>query len=335
MRNYETAPLRRISTWWWQSLLACLPRKIQQLLSGAEAYQLIRWNGQAIVSSIDQPDALLPGVLLLPAREVLIRTLQLPAAAATKLRDIARYEVERQTPFTLDQVYFTAVPRPLSIQRSASTLLMALVVVPRHVLDQAVASTLAMNSRLIAVDVIGADGDPLGANLLPVSRRFRTPTRWRNWNIALGITCLIAVIGIAIGALHARQRGMERLAEQAAPLFTQTTTIEQRQAALERARSLSVPTPQTSPTTMLEALSELSAALPLSSHLARIEFNDGVFTAQGQTDDLSGVLEALRANRIWNTPELTGSRTLPDGTSQAFSLRLRVRQSAVPRAPHD
>lgn len=335
MSYVETGPLSRFLAWWWPSLVAWLPEKRQRKLLPARPYRYIRWDSQAFDPQVERPDDQRPAVLLLPAREALVRTLQLPANAAARLLRIAHYEVERQTPFTVDQVYFAAVAQPASRQRSPYSLLASLIVVPRHMLDRAVTSVSGVTTRLIAVDVIGTDNKPLGANLLPPSRRYRTPIRWRNWNIVLGVTCCIALIGIAIAAMHARQRGMEHLEEQAGPLLAQTAIIRQRQAALKRARSLSVPTEGAQPTTMLDALSELSAALPLSSHLAHIEFKGGVITAQGQTDDLTGVLEALRANRLWKTPELTGSRTLLDGKSQAFSLRLRVRQHAVTRAPHD
>lgn len=322
------ASLKRLWPWWWRSITAWLHERAYQRLNPEPKHRLLHWDGNTL-SETSPPGAAAETVVLLARHLGLVRSLQLPNAARRHLLNVVRHEIERQTPFAAEQVYFDAVSSaaPAGMQNNV---IVSLVVVPKTTLDAAVAAANDVMARIVCAD-LGHGESRLGANLLPPSRRYRTPIRWRNWNIALGVTCCIALTGIAIAAMHARQRGMERLEEEARPLLAQTATIRQRQAALTRARSLSVPTNQSPPTTMLEALSELSATLPLSSHLAHIEFKGGVITARGQTDDLSGLLEALRANRLWKTPELTGSRTLPDGKSQAFSLRLRVRQGAATR----
>ncbi|MCF3971964.1 hypothetical protein L2D92_32800, partial [Pseudomonas aeruginosa] len=48
----------------------------------------------------------LPRVWLLPAGQVLQRTLRLPAAAGDRLRAVVGYEIDRQTPFEAGQVSY-------------------------------------------------------------------------------------------------------------------------------------------------------------------------------------------------------------------------------------
>ncbi|TGQ96093.1 general secretion pathway protein GspL, partial [Mesorhizobium sp. M4B.F.Ca.ET.203.01.1.1] len=48
----------------------------------------------------------LPRVWLLPATDVLRRTLRLPAAAADRLRAVVGFEIDRQTPFEASQVSY-------------------------------------------------------------------------------------------------------------------------------------------------------------------------------------------------------------------------------------
>lgn len=333
MSYIDIGPLQRFLAWWWPSLLAWLPTQFQPRRTRATPWRFLRWDGHTLDPQVAGQHDPRPAVLLLPSREVLIRPLQLPATAAGKLRDIAYYEVERQTPFTVDQVYFAAVPQAASLQRSPDTLIASLVVVPKHNLDRAVTAVSGVAQRLVAVDVLGSDDLPVGVNLLPVTRRYHLSQRWRNWNLALSTSCCIAVIGFAIATLHAWQRGIDQLEDQARPLLAQAREIQQRQEALSDALALSsIPTPVAS-VTMLESLSSLSANLPQGSHLTRVEFEAGTFSLQGHTDDLSGMLAALKTSPLWTAPELTGSRTSADGKSQAFSMRLHLRKHPTRTTP--
>ncbi|WP_146906984.1 hypothetical protein [Arenimonas daejeonensis] len=51
--------------------------------------------------------AAVPVWLLLPASQVLRRTLSLPAAAEPRLREVLAFELDRQTPFSADQVSYS------------------------------------------------------------------------------------------------------------------------------------------------------------------------------------------------------------------------------------
>ena len=282
---------------------------------------MLRWTEGSVEVPAGSPGGDTDAVLLLPGKLALVRPLQLPATAVSRLRDIVQFEIERLTPFSPDQVYFDAVlTRPL--ERGQATLSASLIVVPRQTLDAAVEAAATYAARLVAVDVEGGDGTPLGANLLPVSRRYRPPERWRRWSIALALICVIAGFGFLMGLLQARQRGIEQLDQQAATLLAQAAQIQRREYALAQMHRFSLGSSWPEPPPVLGVLSALSAALPPDSHLLHIELKDGLVTARGQTADLSAVLTGLGNSSIWKTPELTGSRTLPDGKTQEFSLRL-------------
>lgn len=93
----------------------------------------------------------LPRWLLLPAQGALRRQVTLPGAAADRLRDVLRFEIDRQTPFTADEVYFDA--RPLG-RRGDGMIDAELVVVPRARLDVALAALApALRATLAGVDL--------------------------------------------------------------------------------------------------------------------------------------------------------------------------------------
>lgn len=284
----------------------------------------------AVESSVATSEDDAETVLLLPRNLALVRSLQLPSTAASRLRDVVRFEIERQTPFTQEQVYFDAVPDP-AFRRGKETLSVTLVVVPRARLDAAVESAATHTTRLVAVDITDAIGNRFGANLLPAPSRYRRPELWRRWNIALSLVCMIAFIGLLIGLLHARERGVTELTRQTETILAQASDVEQRAAVLGEARRLSEHLPLADSPTALELLSQLSATLPTDSHFIQIELDAGVITARGQTRDLPAVLSALGKSSLWGTPELTGSRTLPEGDKQEFSLRLRLRNHVAVR----
>ena len=336
----QHASLGAFWTWWWPSITAWLPENLHHRLAPVPNFRILRWIEATLDWEGASSEAELDAVLLLPQKEALVRKLQLPESAATRLRDIAYYEIDRQTPFSPDQVYFDAVlTTPLwrgqgqGQGQGQGTFTAKLIVVPKHILDEAIEAVVACTTRLVAVDVEGADGAPLGANLLPIPLRYRPPERWRRWNIALAAVCVIAAFGLSTGLLHARQRGIAKLEQQATAVLAHAADVQRREAALSEIRRASLPGGQTAPPSSLDLLSGLSATLPLDSHFIHIEFSDGVVTARGQTEDLPGVLTALRDSRLWASPELTGSRTLPDGHRQEFSLRLRLRSGQAQRAP--
>jgi general secretion pathway protein L len=68
-------------------------------------------------------------VLCLPADKVLTRTLKLPLATEENLREVLAFQMDRQTPFTIEQVYYDYAV--VARERKTRTLSVDLVVVPR------------------------------------------------------------------------------------------------------------------------------------------------------------------------------------------------------------
>lgn len=309
-------------SWWFSSIASFFPAPIRARLDRPRQFHTLRWDGAALASETAPDEKIqLDAGLLVPSAQALVRHLRLPRTALPHLRDIARFELERQTPFTEDQVYFDVVPGNAP-GHSNNEVPVTLAVIPKRLLDPAIEAASRVTHRLVCVDVI-EDSLPLGVNLLPPERRFRESTRWRNWNAMLIITCVIATIGLLVALLHARERGITAMEKQVATLQLQASDLRRREAALARANQLTAASP-TSPKAW-EVLAALSAALPADSYLMHIELQKGVLAARGQTEELGGMLKSLQQSALWADPDLTGSRTLPDGKRQEFSLRLKLK----------
>lgn len=134
--------LRGFWSWWLNALGSWLPPRMRAVFGLAQQRLLLETRGEAVNLSLTLPaqpgeapvrvlaelpqaavaeasiDPLarilspriagLPRWLVLPAEAGLRRRLTLPAAAADRLRDVLGFEIDRQTPFTAEDVHHDA-----------------------------------------------------------------------------------------------------------------------------------------------------------------------------------------------------------------------------------
>jgi general secretion pathway protein L len=327
--------------WWGRSLAAWLPRKWRtalgldrgRLLLGVEGDALelrlqdgdglrelgrmplppeLEVDGNDVFASLLSPSmAELPRWLLLPAGACLRRRLQLPAAAAERLRDVVGFEIDRQTPFTAEDAAYDA--RLLSRRDGDGQLDVELVVVPRAALD-AQRKALGAQSRLLAgADVAGANGEPLGVNLLPPAARYARSDPWRGWNIVLAAITVIALAAAMWQMLGNRRAAADgfaavtgRQAEAARKVSVQRqrlVDLVQGQAFLDRSRS--------GRATTVEVLDELSRRLPDDTYLEKFALEGDRMTLIGQSSQASALIGRLEGSKLWRAPALTGA-LVPD-----------------------
>lgn len=326
------SPLSTFWPWWWPSLISWIPKTWQpSFLQERHPVEVI-W-ADAGAGLLDRSDlATSDAIILLPRGHTLVRELRLQASAAQQLRNVARFEVERQTPFAVEQVYFDAMLKQPH-EGSLNQVLVMLVVVPKSALDPILDAVKACLPRLVGVDVIGEDGLAIGANVLPTQLRYRPSLVWRRWNITLSLLILIACIGAVVGLLHAREHAVEKLQVQAAPILAQATRTKLREGQLKEIQRNASTTTLAAQSTALEVLSALSKTLPHESYLMNVRLDSGVLAIRGRTHDLGAMLTGLRTSPLWSEPKLTGTRALEDTHEQEFSLELPLRVSSQRVAP--
>src|SRR6185312_16665698 len=201
--RYARTPLPRFFAWWWRELVALLPARWRALLAErsdallleTQVQELVLWRqsgerckelGRVALSEppdvqkstyaqlrgrIDDPN--LPQFFCIRSERTLRRTIALPAAAEDNLRQVLAFEMDRQTPFKADQVYFDYRVRA----RAAAdrNLQVELTVVPRSQLDQELAVLQGSGAQLDGVDCwsAGSGSARTGLNLLPPERRLK------------------------------------------------------------------------------------------------------------------------------------------------------------------
>lgn len=304
--------------------LARLPAPSDDDIAGP----LAAGTGDPLARVLSARAADLPRALLLPAAVALRREMTLPAAAAERLRDVVGFEIDRQTPFTADAVVYDV----RVLRRRAAQLDAELVAVPRQAMEGQLLRLGPLAGTLGGVDVAGADGVPLGINLLPAERRHRRPDPWRVWNWGLAA---VAVVGLGLAlwqVLHNRTQAADALeqrlerdaapARRAAAQRQQLVSLIEGQAFLDNARRARP--------AAVEVIDELARRLPDGTYLEKLAIEEERLTLIGLSNEAPALIGRLQGSPLWRSPALTGALQ-PDPASgrDRFTLSADI----GPKAP--
>jgi general secretion pathway protein L len=253
-------------------------------------------------------------VLLLSPALVLRRRLSLPMVARDKLRTMLAFELDRQTPFRADQVYFDT--RVLPHAPDARQLPLELALVQRDVLEQALARLGPLAGALDAVDVREGDGR-LGCNLLPVERRRRRELRHLWINLGLVVGSLLMLL-IAMNALvDNRAQAVEQLEAEVDRQRVAARGVGQLRGQLDEAVSAAnfLAVQKAARPSVVELLTALTEVLPDDTYLERLTIGgDGNLHMTGQSNQAAQLIERLQGSALIRNPALAGS-IQPDARS--------------------
>lgn len=293
--------------------------------TGEAASELLNGSrpGDPLARVLSARAAELPRALLLPSSVALRRELVLPAAAAERLRDVVGFEIDRQTPFTADAVVYDA----RVLRRRATQLDAELVAVPRHAMESQLGRLGLLAGTLEGVDVAGADGVPLGINLLPAERRYHRPDPWRAWNWGLAAVAMLG-LGLALWqvlenrtqAADALEQRLERdaaPARRAAAQRQQLVSLIEGQAFLDNARRARP--------AAVEVMDELARRLPDGTYLEKLAIEEQRLTLIGLSNEAPALIGRLQGSSLWRSPALTGALQ-PDPSSgrDRFTLSAEI-----------
>lgn len=330
---------RSFLAWWSDALASWLPLRWRVLLGLTQDRLLIqrlgdelhlRWQEAHQLRDIAQIPAQvtseelrtllsrrlaeLPRWLLLPTESVLHRRLLLPAAAAERLRDVVRFELDRQTPFTADQVCFDA---RIIERREDGQLETELVVVPRARFDVAVQALEPLSADLVGVDVAGSDGQPMGVNLLPTeSRRAgRAPHRGLHW--VLASVAVVAVVFAGWLMLDNRRAAADAFETQMESRSAEARRVSaKRQQLVELAQgAITLDQARASRPTTVEVLEEVTRRLPDNTYLEKLSIEGQRLLLIGLSPEASGLVARLQDSPLWRNPALSGALQ-PDSRSR-------------------
>ncbi|MDE2308518.1 MAG: PilN domain-containing protein [Xanthomonadaceae bacterium] len=360
-RGWRASPLPAFLGWWGGELCALLPPRWRawfgtgadwHLLQRVDAQWVLRRAGHAglLANWDDSADAsaqqaalaaALQGVdrddlrlaLLLPAEAVLRRTLVLPAAAGDNLGQVVAFEMDRQTPFSVAQVYHAA--RELAQPAGNGRFHAELVVVTRATLDPLLARLRTLGIPVDAVDVAHGD-DRLGINLLPPGHVPHRPRPRQRLNLALAGVCALLLVLVLLQWLHNRQATLQQMqtqvdsmrgeAQQVAALRQQLQDNVGAAGFLARRKKNSV--------SMLSLLLDATERLPQTAWLERFSVdNAGQIGLQGQSKQAAKLLDALKDSPLIANAGFQGSiQPDPSTGKERFYLIAHLHQPVAARS---
>ena len=317
--------------WWGQALASCLPARWRVLLGLSRERLFFQREGDEIAMSWMEgttrrelarlpstvaPDELavvlgsrlagLPRWWLAPAGMALRRRLPLPAAAADRLRDVVRFELDRQTPFTAQDACFDA--RVVRV-REDGQLDVELVVVPKLTFDAALAQLGALAPVLAGVDVEDAAGLPAGVNLLPENARTASRAPNRSLHLALATVAVVALVLGAWLVLDNRRAAADAFAAQVEGRADDARRVAAgRQQLVDLVAGITTlnNTSARRPTA-LEIMADVTQRLPDNTYLEKLAIEGDRLTLIGFSPEASGLVARLQGSPLWRNPALSGA----------------------------
>ena len=257
-------------------------------------------------------------ILLLPEQQLLRKVLSLPAATEAGLGNVLRFEMDRHTPFTGEQVYFGF--RLLERDRRHQRLQVELLLVLREYLDQLLRHLegLGVQPALVtrAEELARRSGQPI--NLLPGGLLRRRGGGWRG-NRRLQAALVVGLVALLLLPLWQQQQRAERLASQLDAPKTAAERAAAVRAELQRLEAgrdyLNEQRVQADD--VLSILDELTRLLPDSTWLSRFELTGERVRLEGESAEASALIGLLEQSKTlqnfsYASPITSNPRTQKD-----------------------
>lgn len=331
-------PLPRFFAWWGAQLLACLPERWRARLAGrSEALLLERrdrevmvWRERAgVASEFGGIDLSLPAeaqaeefrrlrarienpgvrsIFVMPAARALTRSLTLPGAVEDNLRQVLAFEMDRQTPFKADQVYFDG--RIASRDAAARNMRVELVVMPRAQLDPEIAAIAGGAIELDGVDIWRAE--PGSArhqiNLLPAERRARRRDMRLPINLGLAAAAVALLVFNMSQSLANRAVAVETMRSEVGKVEAEARQVSELRKTLQDSiggANFLADKKRKGPV-VIGLLDDLARRLKDDTYLERLSIENNQIQLQGQSKEAAGLIGVLGASPYLSNPRFEG-----------------------------
>lgn len=230
-----------------------------------------------------------------PSDQVLTKRIELPMAAEETMHQVLSFEMERQTPFRADAVYFDHEV----VERNATqqTIEVELRVVPRQFIDPALAVLADWN--LTPTDIIHqADSGTFSVRF--VSSRYKGAGSPRVLAMLVGVNAalLMAILLVPVAKQHAYVDELEAELERARATALAAAGLEERVSQLEMELRTLISRKQASPT-MVELVNEISKLLPDTTWLQRLEVKNGEAHLRGVSSAATSLIAVIEGSNMF------------------------------------
>ncbi|MEJ2590050.1 MAG: PilN domain-containing protein [Candidatus Thiodiazotropha sp.] len=318
--NYQ---LRLFFSWWGEELTALMPESLLSLFRNGRPMQLFYTDetlrlvnhgrtGEEVHNNFlngidfDDPEQkrILAGAseirLCLEKKKYLIKKVSLPIETEENLREVLAFEMDRQTPFKADQVYYDYVI--LGRDKQARSLEVILILAP---IDKLTYALEKLNGNDIVINAISPCEEHNGllnrVNLLPPEKRQKPRKGYRVINYLLlfaFVLLLLANLGLPIWQKATYAQSLERelndFKQQSAETVALRDKVEQAKLEnrfLENRKKHSLQ--------FLQILNELTLLIPDDTWLSNLELRDNTVHLHGQSVASAALIPLIDASPLF------------------------------------
>jgi general secretion pathway protein L len=261
-----------------------------------------------------------------PPEKLLVKQIQLPFAAEENLRQVLGFEMQRQTPFRAEQVYFNY--RVVARRAQSRQLAVQLSVVPRTVVEEVLSPVIDWDLALEEGEGKTEQDDSVFA-FVPAGAGRRATSGFYRVLVIANLALLVAVVAVP---MLQQQRYLDQSRARLAEIRAAATTASNLQQRIDqhRARSRYLFAQKVRQPASVELLEELSARLPDDTWLFRIEVRDGKVHLQGTSTRASALIAELENSRFFEDVRFASPVT-QDGASGRERFHLSASIVSPPR----
>lgn len=338
LRAHDSS-LGQFFRWWGAELRALLPAELRARMEHASRRLLLRVSGdelevavaegggrqvldicpldrdariqqqqlRELLSERDLAEA--PRVLLLDGAEILRKQVIMPSAAESNLRQALSFEMDRQTPFRAEDVYFDF--HVVHRDREGGQLRVDLAVCPRSVIQARLEQINPRGLAPAAADLLVGDA-PAGFNLLPPELRHRSANRRTRVNLLLAVVVALLLAFVMAQSLWLREHQVQLLeaaiqdvrveAQRVQGIRSQIEDASQSAGFMVKQRRDTVP--------VVTVLAEVTRLLPDDTYLDRLRVWDGQVQLQGKSANAQQLIELVNSSRLLESASFKGPTRL-------------------------
>lgn len=333
-------------SWWTGEMEQLLPPRVRALLARQRSriYLLPRDEHVVVLEgypeqlseigqgSIDKPDELrsIAGnvdddiVVLLPPRQILRKSIVLPAGVGEDLASALELEMDRQTPFTANSAYFDFSVRERSALKK--TITVDVVLTPKSLLDGLLSSLSKAGIEPSAVTGLDEQGRVHSANLLPTDRRPARPKFFGPLNATLAALLIVLLVtAIAFPILEKRKAiaSLEPAVAAAGESARQGSAIRSNIESLTNGTTALIDRKRSEPTT-IRLLDEITRAIPDHTWIERIEIDEQEIQLRGQSPSAAELVALLESDEAFGDPQFRSPVTqVQNSNRERFHISVR------------
>jgi general secretion pathway protein L len=235
-------------------------------------------------------------IVRLPPTQVLSKVFTLPLMVEENLRQVIGFEMDQQTPFKADQVYYDF--EVLKKNPTTQQLTVRLTAVPRRYLDGILERLNMLGIPLDTIDVAEAS---FAINLLPLERRQpRKPTLQR-LNLVLGLLALLLLTAILAIPLMRKAEQEEHLQAEITAVQKEATSVSALRKQLDELTQQAgfLVEAKVNAPVVIRVLDALTHLMPDGTWLYQFELNGKEVLMQGESPTSSTLIGLLETSPLF------------------------------------